>query len=212
MAYRIVVIGTSWGGLRALRCIGAALPPSFPLPVVAVQHRHRDSDHLLQELLQDRSVIPVSEIEDKEPMQAGHLYIAPPDYHLLIEDGFFALSTEEPVRFSRPSIDVAFATAAASFGAGVIGVVLTGANADGSEGFRRIIERGGRGIVQDPAEAESGTMPAAALRAVPEAEVLPLERIGPRLVELATAQSPVDRARRARAARAESDDRPEERP
>lgn len=211
MAYRIVVIGTSWGGLQALRCIGSALPPSFPLPVVAVQHRHRDSDHLLQELVQDRSVIPVSEVEDKEPMQAGHLYIAPPDYHLLIEDGYVILSTEEPVRFSRPSIDVAFATAASSYGAGVIGVVLTGANADGSEGLRRIVQRGGRAIVQDPAEAASGIMPAAAVSAVPEAEVLPIERIGPRLVELATAQSAVDRARKAHAARAKPDGRPEER-
>ena len=212
MAYRIVVIGTSWGGLRALRCIAAALPASFPLPVVAVQHRHRDSDHLLEQLVQDKTVIPVREVEDKEPMQAGHLYVAPPDYHLLVEDGYFALSTDEPVRFSRPSIDVAFATAASSFGAGVIGVVLTGANADGSEGLRRILQRGGRGIVQDPADAESATMPEAALLAVPEAEVLPLERIGPRLVELASAESAVHRARRGRAARAEPGQRPEERP
>ena len=212
MAYRVVVIGASWGGLQALRCIGAALPSSFPLPVVAIQHRHRDSENLLEQLVQDRSVIPVKEIEDKEPMRAGHLYIAPPDYHLLVEDGYFVLSIDEPVRFSRPSIDVAFASAASALGAGVIGVVLTGANADGSEGLRRIVQRGGRGIVQDPAEAESATMPEAARRAVPGAEVLPLERIGPRLVELAEAVSAVDRARRGRAARIESDERPEERP
>jgi two-component system chemotaxis response regulator CheB len=211
VAYRVVVVGTSWGGLQALRCIAVALPAGFPLPVVAVQHRHRDSDILLQQLLQDRSAIPVSEVEDKEPMRAGQLYIAPPDYHLLIEEGHFALSTDPPVRFSRPSIDVAFATAASSYGAGVIGVVLTGANADGSEGLRRIVHRGGRAIVQDPAEAASGIMPAAAVSAVPEAEVLPIEKIGPRLIELATAQSAVDRARKARAARAKPGSRPEER-
>ncbi len=212
MAYRVVVVGTSWGGLQALRCIAVALPAGFPLPVVAIQHRHRDSDALLQQLLQDRSAIPVSEVEDKEPMRAGQLYIAPPDYHLLIEDGHFALSTDPPVRFSRPSIDVTFASAAASLGAGVIGVVLTGANADGAEGLRRIVDRGGRGIVQEPAEAESSIMPAAARRAVPEAEVLPLERIGPRLVQLATAESALERSRRLRADRPGADARPEERP
>lgn len=212
MAYRLVVIGTSWGGLHALRCICAALPPAFPVPVVAVQHRHRNSDHLLEQLLQDTSAIPVSEAEDKEPMLPGHLYIAPPDYHLLVEDGYFALSIDEPVRFSRPSIDVAFASAAASLGAGVVGVVLTGANADGAEGLRRIVQRGGRAIVQDPAGAESAIMPEAARRAVPGAEVLPLERIGPRLVEIATSESSVERARRGWAERAAAAERPEERP
>ena len=215
MAYRVVVVGTSWGGLQALRCIAAALPASFPLPVVVVQHRHRDSDSLLQQLVQDRSAIPVSEVEDKEPMRAGHLYIAPPDYHLLIDEGHLALSTDPPVRFSRPSIDVTFASAAATCGAGVIGVVLTGANADGAEGLRRIVQRGGRAIVQDPAGAESAIMPAAAQRAVPEAEVLPLERIGARLVELATAESAVERSRRLRADRTGAPaepPRPEERP
>jgi two-component system, chemotaxis family, protein-glutamate methylesterase/glutaminase len=206
VAYRIVVIGTSWGGLQALRCIGTALPRGYPLPVVAVQHRHRDSDHLLQQLLQDTSVLPVSEVEDKEPMRAGHLYIAPPDYHLLIEDGDFALSTDAPVRFSRPSIDVTFASAANALGAGVIGVVLTGANADGAEGLRRIVQRGGRAIVQSPDSAESAIMPAAAMRAVPEAEVLPLDRIGPRLVELAV-ESPAFRARRLRAEREQPGER-----
>jgi two-component system chemotaxis response regulator CheB len=157
----------------------------------------------------------VSEVEDKEPMRAGHLYIAPPDYHLLIDEGHFALSTDPPVRFSRPSIDVTFASAAATCGAGVVGVVLTGANADGAEGLRRIVQRGGRAIVQDPAGAESAIMPTAATRAVPEAEVLPLERIGARLVELATAESAVERSRRLRADRtgAPADpSRPEERP
>jgi two-component system chemotaxis response regulator CheB len=212
VAYRVVVVGTSWGGLQALRCIAVALPAGFPLPVVAVQHRHRDSDILLQQLLQDRSAIPVSEVEDKEPMRAGQLYIAPPDYHLLIEEGHFALSTDPPVRFSRPSIDVTFASAAASLGAGVIGVILTGANADGAEGLRRIVDRGGRAIVQDPAGAESAIMPTAARRAVPEAEVLPLEEIGPRLVRLATAESAVERSRRVRKDRPAPDARPEERP
>jgi two-component system chemotaxis response regulator CheB len=207
-----VVVGTSWGGLAALRCIVGALPAGLPLPVVVVQHRHRDSDTLLQQLLQDRSAIPVSEVEDKEPMRAGHLYIAPPDYHLLIEEGHFALSTDPPVRFSRPSIDVTFASAAAAVGAGTIGVVLTGANADGAEGLRRIVDRGGRAIVQEPAGAESPVMPTAARRAVPEAEVLPLEGIGPRLAELAAAESPVERSRRLRADRWGRDARPEDRP
>ena len=183
----IVVIGTSWGGLNAVRVILGGLPTGIGLPVIVVQHRHRDSDGLLAELLQDVTPMPVAEVEDKDLVQPGHVFIAPPNYHLLIDDGHFALSTEEAVRFSRPSIDVTFTSAADEYGAGTIGVVLTGANDDGARGLRRIADRGGLTIVEEPATAEIPTMPAAALRAVPTAKVLPVGEIAPHLCRLFTA-------------------------
>ncbi|HWK90060.1 MAG TPA: chemotaxis protein CheB, partial [Longimicrobium sp.] len=109
------------------------------------------------------------------------IFVAPPDYHLLLEDGYFSLSVDEPVRYSRPSIDVMFESAADAYGMDVIGVVLTGANQDGARGLRRIVDVGGHGVVQDPATAEVRVMPLSAARAVPEACVLPLERIGAHL-------------------------------
>jgi two-component system chemotaxis response regulator CheB len=184
VTYQIVALGMSWGGLHALRAIASQLPETFPLAVVIVQHRHKDSDTLLRELIQDCARIPVTDIEDKQPIRGGNIYIAPPDYHTLVEGGHFALTTEAPVKFSRPSIDVTFMSVADSCGAGAVGVVLTGANDDGAMGLRRIVGRGGYGIVQDPATAESATMPRAALKAVPEAQVLPLREIGPHLVQL----------------------------
>jgi len=184
--YRIVVIGTSWGGLHALSVLVRGLPADFPLPLAIVQHRSRDSEGLLGELLQDETALRVSEVEDKEPILPGHVYVAPPDYHMLVDGAHFSLTVDPPVRFSRPSIDVTFISAASACGAGTVGVVLTGANEDGALGLRRIVECGGHGVVQDPATAEIGTMPAAARRAVPSAAVLPLEEIAAHLMQLAT--------------------------
>jgi two-component system chemotaxis response regulator CheB len=177
VGYEIVVVGTSWGGLAALRALVAGLPRDFPLPLAVIQHRHKDSDRLLSTLLQERTSLTVCEVEDKQPVLPGFLFIAPPDYHLLVEQGHFSLSIDAPVRYSRPSIDVAFTSAADSYGPGVVGVVLTGANADGAEGLARIAERGGLAVVQSPATAESATMPRAALEAVPSAKVLPIPAI-----------------------------------
>jgi two-component system chemotaxis response regulator CheB len=155
--------------------------------VVVVPHRHRDSDRmLLSQLLQDRTAIPVHEADDQMPLVPGRVFVAPQDYHLLVDHGHLSLSTDPPVRYSRPSIDVTFASAAATYGPRAVGVVLTGANDDGAEGLRRIADRGGYAIVQDPTTAESATMPAAAFRAVPTAHVLPLTDIGPHLIELAS--------------------------
>ena len=174
VGYDIVVVGTSWGGLAALRTLVAGLPDSFRMAAVLVQHRHKDSDHLLRVLLQERTALEVCEVEDKMPIEHGRVYVAPPDYHTLVEPGHFSLSTEAPVRYSRPSIDVTFSSAADSYAHRTVGIVLTGANQDGSEGLRRISDRGGMALVQDPATAESPTMPAAAVRAVPRARVMPL--------------------------------------
>lgn len=177
VGYDIVVVGTSWGGLAALRTLVAGLPEWFTMAVALVQHRHKDSDHLLRLLLQERSALTVCEVEDKMPIEHGRIYVAPPDYHTLVEPGHFSLSTEAPVRYSRPSIDVTFSSCADSYGHRTVGVVLTGANADGAQGLRRISERGGMAVVQDPATAESSAMPKAAREAVARAKVMPLPEI-----------------------------------
>ena len=184
VGYDIVVVGTSWGGLAALRTLVAGLPDSFQMAVTLVQHRHKDSDHLLRTLLQERSTLRVFEVEDKMPLEHGHIYVAPPNYHTLIEPGYFSLSTDAPVRFSRPSIDVTFASAADSYAHRTVGIVLTGANDDGAEGLRRISDRGGMAIVQDPDTAESRPMPAAARKAVPRARVMTLDGIAEFLAAL----------------------------
>ncbi|MFL5605022.1 MAG: chemotaxis protein CheB [Gemmatimonadaceae bacterium] len=177
VGYDIVVVGTSWGGLAALRTLVGGLPRDFMMAVTLVQHRHKDSDQLLRVLLQERSSLEVCEVEDKMPIEHGRVYVAPPDYHTLVERGHYSLSTEAPVRYSRPSIDVTFMSAADSYAHRTVGIVLTGANADGAEGLRRISDRGGMAIVQDPDTAESRIMPEAACRQVARARVMPLEEI-----------------------------------
>ncbi|HEU0051810.1 MAG TPA: chemotaxis protein CheB [Longimicrobium sp.] len=181
--FRLVAVGVSAGGLHALRTLVDGLPRDYPLPLAVVQHRSRDSEHLC-ELLQECSPLRVAEVTDKEPISPGVVYVAPPDYHLLVDDGWFSLSVDPPVRYSRPSIDVMFESAADAYGPGVIGVVLTGANADGAAGLRAIADAGGHAVVQDPATAEVRAMPAHALKAVPEACVLPLEKIAAHLAAI----------------------------
>jgi two-component system chemotaxis response regulator CheB len=190
VAYEIVVVGTSWGGLSALRELIRGLPGDFGLPLVVVQHRHKQSDHLLTGLLQDHTSLCVAEVEDKAPIAPGNVFIAPADYHLLVDAGYFSLSTDEPVRFSRPSIDVTFVSAADSYGDRSVGVVLTGANADGSRGLKRIHDRGGLTFVQTPATAESPTMPNAAIKCVPDARVLTIAEIAGEIATLPVAAVP----------------------
>jgi two-component system chemotaxis response regulator CheB len=186
MPASLVVIGASRGGTRALEALRGALPADLPLPIVVVQHRHRDGDDALGETLRRSSALPVVEPDDKEPLSSGRIYLAPADYHLLVEPGALALSTDAPVAFSRPSSDVLFESAAATYGPGAVGVILTGANADGAAGARRVAERGGRVIVQDPAEAEAPAMPRAAIAAAGASEVriLPLAAIAAELARL----------------------------
>jgi len=196
VTYSIVVVGTSWGGLNALRELVGQLPAGFRIPTVLVQHRHRQSDHLLSTFLQERTQLSVTEVEDKMPIEPGTLFVAPADYHLLIDRDSFTLSTDAPVRYSRPSIDVTFYSAADAYESETIGVILTGANSDGSRGLRRIFDRGGVAIVQDPSTAESATMPSAAIRCVPEARVLAIAQIASTLSEL-TSAGPSERSPRA---------------
>ena len=184
----LVAIGASWGGLRAVEAVLGALPPDFGVPVVIAQHRQPDSnDNMLVRLLDARCALTVYEAEDKQDLDPGTVLVAPPDYHLLVEDGSVALSVDAPLNYSRPSIDILFSSAADAYGARTAGVILTGANADGALGLAQIAERGGTAIVQDPETAERREMPDAAIWATPEARVLALEEIGPALTQLAGA-------------------------
>jgi two-component system chemotaxis response regulator CheB len=181
----LVAIGASWGGLQAVEAVLGALPADFAVPVVIAQHRQTgSSDGTLVRLLGARCALTVREAEDKQELEPGVVLVAPADYHLLVETGTVALSVDAPLNFSRPSIDVLFGSAADAYAEHTVGVVMTGANADGALGLARIAGRGGVAIVQDPETAERREMPDAALWATPEARVLALEQIGPELARL----------------------------
>ena len=171
------------------------LPADFSIPVVVVQHRSPDSERLLGQLLQDATELRVCEIEDKDELTPGTVHLAPANYHVLIEEGYVSLTTEEPVRFSRPSIDVMLTSAADTYGSAAIGVVLTGANEDGARGLAHIVKRGGRALVQSPKTAEIPIMPEAAIRAVPTGEVLSLDKLVSRLIELSADHAKVGAGR-----------------
>lgn len=184
MTSGIVVVGTSYGGVSALQALLPGLSPEFSLPVVVVQHRIKDADDGLCEFLRGHSPLPLVEPNDKEEIAAGRVYLAPRDYHLLVERDRFALSTEHAVSFARPSIDVLFESAADAYRERAVGVILTGANRDGARGLARIKSFGGRAVVQDPQDAASRAMPEAALAAAEIDAVLPLAAIAPFLNEL----------------------------
>jgi two-component system, chemotaxis family, protein-glutamate methylesterase/glutaminase len=176
--YEVIVIGTSWGGLDALSRLLDGLHADVHQPIVVAQHRSTDSeDGMLAHLLQHHTRRLVSDPDDKTPLEPDHVYLGPPDYHLLLEDGHLALSTDAPVSFARPSIDVLFESTADAYGPRAVGIVLTGANQDGAAGLARLKRLGGVAIVQDPATSERRTMPDAALAATDADAVLPLEEI-----------------------------------
>lgn len=188
-APRVVVIGTSLGGMRALQLVLGGLANDFPLPVAVVQHRGTETaQSQLAPLLQLYSALPISEAEDKQPFQGGRVYLAPPDYHLLVGDGRLALSVDERVQHARPSIDVLFESAADTYREGVQAVVLTGASADGALGAQRVKRHGGTVVAQDPKTAEAPAMPRAAIAAGAVDCVLPLPEIAAYLN--VTAQGP----------------------
>jgi two-component system chemotaxis response regulator CheB len=184
-AHDLVVIGASWGGLDALRNLLRGLPGDLDATVAVAQHRAPESHPTaFRDLLGAVTLLDVTDAHDKEPLQRGTVFLAPPDYHLLIESEHFALSTDAAVSFSRPSVDVLFESAAEAARERCVGVVLTGANDDGARGLARVRELGGAAIVQDPASAERPEMPLAAAAAVPDAHVLPLEEIAGLLTAL----------------------------
>jgi two-component system chemotaxis response regulator CheB len=180
-----VVVGASAGALDALSTILPRLDDDFPLPVIVVTHVPPDRENLLPELLASKCRLDVCEAMDKEPIRSGTIYFAPPDYHLLIEtDKQLSLSSEELVNYSRPSIDVLFESAVQAYRAGLIGIILSGANNDGALGLKEIADNGGVAIVQRPNAAQVATMPQAALDACPTALALSLDEIATYLTEI----------------------------
>jgi two-component system chemotaxis response regulator CheB len=188
----LVVVGCSLGGMHALQTLLSHLPKDFCVPIVVAQHRHRNSNEGLPAYFRRNTHFNVVDADDKQWIQPSHIYLAPADYHLLIERndgrGELHLSCEEAVRYSRPSIDVLFESAADAYGPQLIGVVLTGANDDGARGAKRIKERGGMVVIQDPLTAEAPEMPSAAAAAVKADRVLPLEGIAAFLAEACAAR------------------------
>ncbi len=182
-SHEAVVIGASSGAIEAITTILPRLPEGFRLPVLIVVHLPPDHLSTLPELFQSRTSLPVKEAEDTEPIHPGTIYVAPPDYHLLVEiEGTLSLSSEEPVQYSRPSIDVLFETAADAYESALIGIVLTGANSDGANGLREIWNAGGTPVVQSPDEAQAPLMPEAALAHCPAAQVMTLNQIAEFLI------------------------------
>ncbi|MBD2000504.1 chemotaxis protein CheB [Oculatella sp. FACHB-28] len=182
--FKLVVIGTSLGGLSALKVLLSGLPSNFPVAIAVVQHRHKDSEDMMSSFLQPYVTLPIREVVDKDDLLPGTVYVAPADYHMLVDVGYFTLSIDEPVSYARPSIDVLFESAADVYGEFVIGIILTGANQDGAKGLAAIKAQGGSTIVQEPATAESATMPAAAIATAVVDWILPLPKIAPHLINL----------------------------
>ena len=182
----LAVIGASWGGLDAVRRLLSDLREDLRLAILIVQHRSPDAPDLtLARYLQAHCSLPLSEVGDKDAIEIGHVYLAPPDYHVLIEQGHFALSLEAPVHYSRPSIDVSLETAADAYGRETVAIVLTGANDDGAAGVKAVKAAGGRTYAQDPTTAERAEMPAAAIATGAVDEVLGIEEIASVLNQLA---------------------------
>ncbi len=162
--YECVVIGCSAGGIEALSQIFRALPDDFGLAIIVVIHLSKNSPSFFQDCFSRHTKVPIKEADEKEPVRPGNIYFAPANYHLLMEaDKTFSLSTEAPLRFSRPSIDIFFETAADCYRDSLLGIILSGANADGSQGLQKIKSLGGTTLVQDPSTAAFPEMPQSAV-------------------------------------------------
>lgn len=177
--YRMVVIGGSAGSLDSILKIVAAVQETVDVAFVVVVHRGKSGDSILADLLSSQTKLVVKEVEDKELILPGTIYIAPPDYHLLLENEYtFSLDASEKVHYSRPSIDVTFESAALVYGPALVGVLLSGANADGAVGLKNIADAGGFTIAQQPATAEVGYMPQQAINLTKVSVILEGEDIG----------------------------------
>lgn len=185
-----VAIGVSTGGVQALKKLLGRLPADFPLPLLVVQHISPDAGNGMAKLLDDVCRLRVKEADEQDLILPGTVYLAPPNYHLLAEhDGMLSLSADRPVSFARPSVDVLFESAATVFGPGLIAIILTGANYDGSQGARVVKQRGGTVVVQHPDDALARQMPEAALAATTADHVVPLDDMAALLVRLATGRA-----------------------
>ncbi len=191
--FEAVVIGASSGGLEAFSTILPQLPADFPLPIAIVQHRSPESGESMAQCLDAKTPLRVKEAIDKERLQPGTAYVAPADYHLLIEeDRTFSLSVDERVLYCRPAVDVLFESAAEVYEDRLIAILLTGSNSDGAAGLKSVMQHGGLTIVQDPDTAHADTMPREALRETQADHVVALEEIGPLLMRHCTHVTPVD--------------------
>ena len=185
MDIEAIVIGASAGGVDAMALLFESLPAAFVPAILVVLHIRADKQSLLAELYRPRCRLPVREALDKERVEGGTVYLAPPDYHLRVErEKTISLSRDAPVVFSRPSIDVLFESAALAYRERLLGIVLSGANSDGAEGLAAIRAAGGRAWVQDPAEAQAKVMPAAAIARAGADLILPVRDMGERLAQL----------------------------
>ena len=183
--YKAIVIGASAGGLHVLIELFKNLPIDYPLPIIVVQHRSKEPNDLLEEVLQPKCLIKIKQADEKERIENGTIYIAPPDYHLMVErDMTFSLAHDEPVKYSRPSIDVLFESAAAVFKNTLVGIILTGTNSDGAEGIKTIFEYGGLTIVQSPNESQFPVMPLASIATKKVKYIWTLEKIADFLLML----------------------------
>ncbi len=177
-SYDLITIGCSAGGIDSLRSLLPIISSEFPVPVVVIQHRSADSPQILQDYFSQICKAQVEEPDDKEPLKAGVIYFAPTNYHLLVDaKGCFNLSVDGPVNYSRPSIDVFFESAADAYGDRVLGIILSGANADGAIGLKAIIDRGGAALVQDPKTTEHPEMPTAAAVYASQQSIVTLDEI-----------------------------------
>lgn len=181
------MIGTSAGGFQALSVILEKLPRDYPIPIAVVQHRSKESRHLFEEVLQQKCQIQIKQVDEKEAIKGNVVYVAPADYHLLIEtDRTFSLSCDPPVRFSRPSIDVLFESAAVAYGDKLVGIILTGASDDGAAGIIAIRKRGGLTIAQNPGEAQHPFMAQASINTRRIQYIWSLSTIGNFLLKICT--------------------------
>ena len=181
-----VVIGTSAGGVDALTRILPSLPKTTPVPILIVVHMPRERPSLLTEIFRHKCAMRVDEAVDKADIKPGRIYFAPPDYHMLVDRGpQIALSVDDVIQFSRPSIDVLFESAADVYGTHLLGVLLTGGNEDGASGLAYIASRGGTTVLQDPAEAAASAMPEGALKLMTPTHVMRLDEIAALLMTIA---------------------------
>jgi len=185
MKPKAIVVGSSAGGLQALKTIFSCLGSDFSIPIIVVQHISPHSDNYITTYLNRICQVKVKEANEKETIEGGTIYFSPPNFHLLIEENYtFSLSTEDRVNFARPSIDILFETAALAYGKNLVGIVLTGANNDGATGLRIIKKYGGTTIVQDPKTAEVDTMPSSAIKESKVDYILTLEDIAKLLIKM----------------------------
>ncbi|MCD4773663.1 MAG: chemotaxis protein CheB [Bacteroidales bacterium] len=179
MQYQAIVIGTSAGGLNALKIVFSSLHENFSIPILVVQHISSHSDNYITKFFNNLCMLNVKEADEKEKIEPGNIYFAPPNFHMMVEeDKSISLSVDKKVNFSRPSIDVLFETAVYAYCPALIGIILTGANNDGAKGLKLINDNGGLTIAQNPKTAETRTMPQEAINISKTNNILDLEEIG----------------------------------